>query len=115
AALRPALARRRVRDDLLVRALQHARAGALHVDAACGTQRRGRLLRETALALSRSARIGPPGSLDIGRRVSSGDVRADVPPVSQNRHGNLPQRRNEADSAAAARTDGYPPRANRAD
>ena len=116
-AVRAAVAGRRLRDDLVVRAVEHARAGALHLDAASGTARRARRSSSRLRScVSRSARVGRCAVRWLRcRRLPRRGGRADRDSVAADRHGDFPGGRSQAAPAAPARADRHAHRAHRAD
>src|SRR5882762_3273102 len=111
-AVCPAVARGRLRDDFLLCDLQHAGAGAGHMDVACGTSPRARLPRAAAILVSKTTGFGPRASLGGDWCLPGRDrsVYCHRPPPY--RHGSLSCCRNEAAAAPAAGTNRYAPGAH---
>ena len=116
AAVRAALAGRRVLDDRVVPAVQHPGAGLLHVaDARSAPRRRARrALRAPALDLRTLSRCGPALSLAAGAGLSGGCMRPALPASAA--HGNrvLSRCQRAAASRSPARSGRHAHRGDRA-
>src|SRR5439155_5349598 len=106
---------RRLCDDFLVPALQHARAGPIDVDVAGGTECRAAILRTAQVFVSWSTRIGLAASVAGDRCLPGGVLRVDSCPLPTHRHGSLSCRGDEAAAAPPAGADRHAAGTHRAD